>query len=154
MSSKNFSIKETVNKNIEKNQFPSFTNYRSMAGWCSMNYPKTLVNPIYMDKEVGVPDEKKYDLNYLFQKKNPLEREKAEFIKPFSTLEKKSEQGANFTKNTSMTLATTPHELKQKIVIIHLCSLKKITKLLKSFHPCCHFLMFLGPTMIGILIGK
>jgi len=54
MTSKNFSIKETVNKNIEKNQFPSFSNYRSMVGWCEMNYPKTLVNPIYMDKEVGV----------------------------------------------------------------------------------------------------
>lgn len=54
--SKNFSIKETVNKNIEKNQFPSFSNYRSMVGWCSMNYPKNLVNPIYMDKQTNVPE--------------------------------------------------------------------------------------------------
>lgn len=56
MNSKDFNIKETVNKNIEKNQFPSFANHRSMVGWCSMNYPKTLVNPIYIDKDTGVPD--------------------------------------------------------------------------------------------------
>lgn len=56
MTSKNFDIKETVNKNIEKNQFPSFANHRSMVGWCNMNYPKTLVNPIYIEKETNVPD--------------------------------------------------------------------------------------------------
>lgn len=50
MTSKNFSIKETVHKNIEKNQFPSFSNHRSLVGWCSMNYPKVLVNPIYLQK--------------------------------------------------------------------------------------------------------
>lgn len=74
--SKNFSIKETVNKNIEKNQFPSFANHRSMVGWCSMNYPKTLVNPIYIDKEPDVPNEKKHELDSIFQKKNPIDREK------------------------------------------------------------------------------
>lgn len=74
MNSKDFNIKETVNKNIEKNQFPSFANHRSMVGWCSMNYPKTLVNPIYIDKDTGVPDEKKFELNSIFQKKNPIDR--------------------------------------------------------------------------------
>lgn len=89
MTSKNFDIKETVNKNIEKNQFPSFANHRSMVGWCNMNYPKTLVNPIYIEKETNVPDQKKYDLNSIFQKKNPTDREKIEFIKPLSNLEPK-----------------------------------------------------------------
>lgn len=87
MTSNNFNIKETVNKNIEKNQFPSFANHRSMVGWCSMNYPKTLVNPIYIEKETGVPDEKKYELGSIFQKKNPIDREKTEFVKPLSNLE-------------------------------------------------------------------
>ena len=91
MASRNFNIKETVNKNIEKNQFPSFSNHRSMVGWCSMNYPKTLVNPIYLDKETGVPDSKKYDLDYMFQMKNPTDREKMEFVKPLSNLEPKTE---------------------------------------------------------------
>jgi F-box/leucine-rich repeat protein 2/20 len=50
MTSKNFNIKETVHKNIEKNQFPSFSNHRSLVGWCTMNYPKVLVNPIYLQK--------------------------------------------------------------------------------------------------------
>lgn len=65
-----------MNKNIEKNQFPSFANYRSMIGWCEMNYPKTLINPIFIEKESNMADEKKYDLNSMFQKKNPIEREK------------------------------------------------------------------------------
>lgn len=51
MTSKNFNIKETVHKNIENHQFPSFSNHRSLVGWCSMNYPKVLVNPIYLQKD-------------------------------------------------------------------------------------------------------
>lgn len=60
MTDSNFDIKETVNRNIEKHQFPSFSNHRSLIGWCSMNYPKVLVNPIYVPK----PDHKdrEYDL--------------------------------------------------------------------------------------------
>lgn len=42
---KTFSIRETVNKNIERVQFPSFNNHRSLIGWCGMNYPKVLMNP-------------------------------------------------------------------------------------------------------------
>jgi len=54
MAENNFDIKETVNRNIEKHQFPQFSNHRSLIGWCSMNYPKVLVNPIYVPK----PDHK------------------------------------------------------------------------------------------------
>jgi len=51
--SKNFNIQETVHRNVEKNQFPSFTNHRSLIGWCSMNYPKVLQNPIYIQKDTS-----------------------------------------------------------------------------------------------------
>jgi F-box/leucine-rich repeat protein 2/20 len=50
MSEGKFDIKETVHKNLENKQFPAFTNHRSLIGWCSMNYPKVLVNPIYIHK--------------------------------------------------------------------------------------------------------
>ena len=84
MTSKNFNIKETVHKNIENHQFPSFSNHRSLVGWCSMNYPKVLVNPIYLQKDEIAADNK-YELETLFQMKNPIERTKNEFIKPFSS---------------------------------------------------------------------
>ncbi len=79
--SKNFNIQETVHRNIEKNQFPSFANHRSLVGWCSMNYPKVLQNPIYMQKDTS--DKPKYELETLFQEKNPTDRNKNEFVKPF-----------------------------------------------------------------------
>ena len=56
MANKNFNIKETVDRNIEKHQFPSFTNHRSLVGWCSMNYPKVLVNPVYLQKKTDLPE--------------------------------------------------------------------------------------------------
>ena len=62
---KNFSIKETVNKNIERVQFPAFNNHRSLIGWCGMNYPKVLMNPAYMAKP-KLKEEIK-DLDYIFQ---------------------------------------------------------------------------------------
>lgn len=53
LMNKNFNIQETVHRNIEKNQFPSFSNHRSLVGWCSMNYPKVLQNPIYAQKDTS-----------------------------------------------------------------------------------------------------
>ncbi len=73
--SKNFNIQETVHRNIEKNQFPSFANHRSLVGWCSMNYPKVLQNPIYIQKDTST-ETQKYDIDSLFQQKNPVERAK------------------------------------------------------------------------------
>ena len=81
--SKNFNIQETVHRNVEKNQFPSFANHRSLIGWCSMNYPKVLQNPIYMQKD-NSEQQAKYELNSLFQQKNPVDRGRNEFIKPFT----------------------------------------------------------------------
>lgn len=79
--SKNFNIQETVHRNIEKNQFPSFANHRSLVGWCSMNYPKVMTNPIYMQKDAGdklnEKREEKYELESIFQMKPPNERGKA-----------------------------------------------------------------------------
>jgi hypothetical protein len=48
-----------------------------------MNYPKVLQNPIYMQKETT--EDPKYELNSLFQQKNPIERGRNEFVKPFSS---------------------------------------------------------------------
>lgn len=49
-----------------------------------MNYPKVLVNPIYKTK----PDhkEREYDLDHIFQEKQPQDRDKVEFTKPFTKL--------------------------------------------------------------------
>ena len=117
--SKNFNIQETVHKNIEKNQFPSFANHRSLVGWCSMNYPKVLQNPIYMQKEAS--DKPKYELESLFQQKNPIDRGRSEFVKPFSEGAESlnDEKGVNIDcKTSAFTLATTKHDQKVKIVSI------------------------------------
>lgn len=128
MAGRNFNVKETVNKNIEKNQFPAFSNHRSMVGWCSMNYPKTLINPIYIDKDT-LPEDRKFDLDYMFQKKNPTDRDKVEFVRPLSNLEGKGEDKeggvAESAKVSSMTLATTKHSVKAKIVLSILFSSKR-----------------------------
>ena len=48
-----------------------------------MNYPKVLQNPIYMQKD-NSEQQAKYELNSLFQQKNPVDRGRNEFIKPFT----------------------------------------------------------------------
>ena len=94
-----------------------------MVGWCEMNYPKVLVNPIYLNKDQSIPDEKKFDIDTMFQKKNPIERERVQFNKPFSTYEPKVEEKEGVptipqgsTKVSSFTLATVSHDQKAKIV--------------------------------------
>ena len=65
----------------------------------------------------------------MFQKKNPIEREKAEFIKPFTNYvepkDKDLEQSQGPTQSehydskvSSLTLATTKHEVKSHIVVL------------------------------------
>ena len=63
-SANQFSIKETVNKNIEKNQFPSFQNHKTLIGWSSMNYPKVLINPAL--KLPPAPKPPIEDLDFLY----------------------------------------------------------------------------------------
>ncbi|CAK85793.1 unnamed protein product (macronuclear) [Paramecium tetraurelia] len=78
---KEFSIKETVNKNIERVQFPAFNQHSSLLGWCSMNYPRVLQNPQFMPK----PKPKEYDdnLDFLYQKRKK-EQQNNQLIKPFT----------------------------------------------------------------------
>ena len=114
---KNFNIQETVNRNVQKNQFPSFANHRSLVGWCSMNYPKVLQNPTYIQKDSSTQT-KKFDIDSMFQQKNPIERSKNEFIKPFTSNEQKVEQKGvhTDTKTSCFTLATSKHDNKVRIV--------------------------------------
>lgn len=107
MADNNFDVKETVNRNIEKHQFPAFSNHRSLIGWCTMNYPKVLVNPIYVPK----PEHKQrdYDLEHLFQAKPPKDREKLDFVKPFTAA---SEDPRDKDKPSTLTLTTTKHSTK------------------------------------------
>jgi hypothetical protein len=135
-----------------------------MVGWCNMNYPKTLVNPIYIAKETGVPDEKKYDLDSLFQKKNPTEREKVEFVKPLSNLdvkgeEKEGEKGEHPTepkasKTSSMTLATTSHATRAKIVTPPSCSSRRITRNARSTLRFCPSPTSWAPTRTATTTGR
>ena len=105
-----FNIQETVNRNIEKNQFKSFYNHRSLVGWCSMNYPKVLVNPIYSTK----PDkDRNYDLDNIFQEKQPRDRDKLDFTKPFKKIA--GEDVEQPYQKSSLTLATTKHETRADI---------------------------------------
>lgn len=75
-----------------------------------MNYPKVLVNPIYVPK----PEHKHrdYDLEHLFQAKPPKEREKLEFVKPFTGA---AEDPQNKDKPSTLTLTTTKHNVKAEI---------------------------------------
>lgn len=131
--SKNFNIQETVHRNVEKNQFPSFTNHRSLIGWCSMNYPKVLQNPIYIQKDTST-ETQKYELDSLFQQKNPVERTRNEFVKPFTGVQDRTEEkGAHpDTKTSCFTLATTKHDNKVHIVSAFLFSSRRTIKLAKS----------------------
>ncbi len=67
----------------------------------------------------------------MFQQKNPVEREKSEFVKPFSNMAEPTKQDldrsispeqpgnqvkSNPAKISSMTLATTKYDVKAKIV--------------------------------------
>ena len=45
---KNFNMAETVHRTLENTQFPNYKNHKSLIGWCSMNYPKVLQNPLLM----------------------------------------------------------------------------------------------------------
>jgi hypothetical protein len=153
--SKNFNIQETVHRNIEKNQFPSFTNHRSLIGWCSMNYPKVLQNPIYIQKDTST-ETQKYDIDSLFQQKNPVDRTKNEFIKPFSSLaDKVDEKGVHTdTKTSCFTLATSKHDNKVHIVLVASCSLKTITSLLSSSRALSLWDACLVPTRTATTKGK
>lgn len=44
-------MSEALNKNMEKNIFPYWRNHASLKGWCSMNYPSILSNPIIRKKQ-------------------------------------------------------------------------------------------------------
>lgn len=105
-----FNIQETVNRNIQKNQHKPFYNHRSLIGWCSMNYPKVLVNPIYTNKPEH--KERQYDLDHIFQEKQPKDRDKVQFTKPFTRL---TEDVEHPYQKSSLTLAATKHDTKVEI---------------------------------------
>ena len=44
------SMREALNKNIDKHISTSWRAHRSLHGWCSMNYPATLSNPMLKRK--------------------------------------------------------------------------------------------------------
>lgn len=122
-TSKKFSIKETVNRNIETHQFPSFHSHRSLIGWCSMNYSKVLTNPQYRLPPRNLSGPKK--LENLYQIKNaPLQE--ISIKKPFSNLAENKDPIPNEGigrpppgfKPTNFALTTTKRNEVNQIVII------------------------------------
>ncbi|EGR27769.1 hypothetical protein IMG5_189420 [Ichthyophthirius multifiliis] len=120
---KNFSISETVNRNIEKHQFPSFRNHKSLIGWCSMNYPRVLKNPLYMP--TPQPREDPTHLDYLYQVRMKQDIETKFIIKkPFQNLKKinkpiieeKIGVPPDGFKNSNLSLTTVKRDARQKII--------------------------------------
>ncbi|KAL4449212.1 hypothetical protein ABPG74_015594 [Tetrahymena malaccensis] len=118
-----FSITETVNKNVENHQFPSFRNHKSLVGWCTMNYPRVLKNPLFMPKPL--PKEDPTHLDYLYQLKMRQDAEQKFILKkPFQNLQKiqkpileeKVGVPPDGYKNSTLSLTTSKREARSKII--------------------------------------
>ncbi|KRX05466.1 hypothetical protein PPERSA_04503 [Pseudocohnilembus persalinus] len=127
---KQYSIKETVDRNIEKNQFPHYRNHKSLIGWCTMNYPKVLQNPKLIPKPQPRGDDyydrKQDELKYLYQKRTFEMRQGTNFDykKPFQTFSKynqaQREEKVGIPpdgfKNSSLSLTTVPKPIRKQII--------------------------------------
>ncbi|KAM3131451.1 hypothetical protein pb186bvf_016381 [Paramecium bursaria] len=112
---KGFSIRETINKNIEKVQLPHFNQHNSLIGWSSMNYPKVLLNPQFMPK----PKPKVYDDNLDFLYQQERREQQIQLVKPFTNhqqfqQENQSNPPPGF-KRTLRQVSTSKHDAKGQI---------------------------------------
>jgi hypothetical protein len=106
-------MQQALNEDVQENVMPYWRDHNSLKGWCSMNYPNTVTNPL-LRRKAPTAEEKKQKEEKLFSNTDkPISAPAERLDRPFSSV---LHQGGLSAKPASAVVKDI-HELKDPQII-------------------------------------
>lgn len=79
-------MQQALNEDVQENVMPYWRDHNSLKGWCSMNYPNTVTNPLLRRKAPTQEEQQKKEEKLFSNQERPISCPDMRLQRPFSSV--------------------------------------------------------------------